>query len=252
MNHRCVLIGVEGNHDQAFIEKIFRKLLGFKKWDEKSELDPLWRSKFIPTYPTKTGKYYARLDMPSILHKDDLSIAIYAGEGSNLLPNLLLKLSNLDPESFAAFAIIADADKNAPNKVAQTYRDGLQEYFPDFPAEVGTVFKSSLNLGIYILPNNLGQGVVDTLLCESGQIAYPTHMERAETYINQFSDNEIKHWKPFDRQKAIVAAITSILKPGKTNTVSISDDKWISLDTAERVPAIKDLTSFLIDLIEFS
>ena len=62
---------------------------------------------------------------------------------------------------------------------------------------------------------------------------------------------ETKHWKPFDRQKAIVVAITSILKPGKTNTTSISDDKWFSNDTAERIPEIKALLDFLRDLIDF-
>ena len=250
MNRRCILIGVEGNHDQAFLEKIFRKLLGFAKWDEKSELDPLWRSKFIPTYPTKTGRYYTRLDMPSILHKGDISIAIYAGEGSNLLPNLILKLSNLDKESFSGFAIIADADKKTPPEIAKAYHDGLAEYFPNFPTDAGNVIKGLPNLGIYILPNNLDQGVMDTLLCECGEIAYPDHMQRAKTYINQFSDQETRHWKPFDREKATIAAVTSILKPGKTNTVSVSDDKWISYDTAQLIPAIQSLLDFLRDLID--
>ena len=250
MNRSCILIGVEGNHDQAFLEKIFLKLLGFAKWDEKSELDPLWRSKFIPIYPTKTGRYYTRLDMPSILHKEDLSIAIYAGEGSNLLPNLILKLSNLDTESFSGFAIIADADKKTPAEISKIYHDGLKEYFPNFPTVAGNVIKGLPNLGIYILPNNSDQGVLDTLLCECGEIAYPDHMQRAKTYINQFSAQENKHWKPFDQEKATVAAVTSILKPGKTNTVSISDDKWISLNTAQQIPAIQYLLDFLRDLID--
>jgi len=250
VNRRCVLIGVEGNHDQAFLQRIFCKLLGFSKWDENPEtLDHIW-NKFIPQYPTKKRKYYARLDMPSILHKEDVAIAIYVGEGSNLIQNLRDKLSDIDPDSFAAFAIIADADKNSPDEIAKIYQDGLKEYFPYFPIELGTTVKGSTNLGIYILPNNSDKGVLDTLLCKCGEMAYPIHMARAKTYINQFSDEEIKHWKPFDRQKAIVAAITSILKPGKTSTVSISDGKWISNDTAERIPEISALLDFLTDLID--
>ena len=92
MNRQYVLIGVEGNHDQAFISKILCKLLGFSKFDGKiSELDPFWR-KFIPNYP-KGGNLYVRLDMPAILYTETLSVALYAGEGSNLITNLNDKLS---------------------------------------------------------------------------------------------------------------------------------------------------------------
>lgn len=55
-------------------------------------------------------------------------------------------------------------------------------------------------------------------------------MERAKSYISQFSEEEVKQigWKPFDKEKATVATIASILKPGKTNTASISDNAWVS------------------------
>ena len=246
MNRRHVLIGVEGNHDQAFLKRVLRKLLGLTEWDKKLDtLDPLWR-KFIPTYPAK-GDYYKRLDMPSILYKDDLSIAIYVGEGSNLRSNLIDKLSNLDTNAFSAFAIIADADNKTADEISEYYRDGLQEYFPNFPNQAGAVIKGSPNLGIYILPNNSDQGVLDTLLCECGEIAYPIYMQRAKDYINQFS--EIK-WKRFDKDKATIATVVSVLKPGQANTPSIAGDKWINDNTMQQIPTIRTLVDFLRDLIE--
>ena len=250
MSRRYVLIGVEGNHDQAFLGKVLRELLGFNEWDKKSELDPLWRSNFVPTYPAK-GDYYKRLDMPSILHRDDLSIAIYAGEGKdNLKDNLSLKFSDLDTDNFSAFAIVADADKETPKESVQSYCKKFREYFPNFPDQAGTVVAGSPNLGIYILPNNSDQGVLDTLLCECGEVVYPIHMQRAKDYINQFSSQETKHWKPFDREKATIAVVASVLKPGKTNTVTIKDNKWISITTAQQIPAIQSFVDFLRDLIE--
>jgi hypothetical protein len=72
-------------------------------------------------------------------------------------------------------------------------------------------------------------------------------MQRAKDYINQFS--EIK-WKRFDKDKATIATVASVLKPGKTNTTSIADDKWISSDTAQLIPAIQSLVDFLRNLIE--
>ena len=78
-------------------------------------------------------------------------------------------------------------------------------------------------------------------------------MQRAREYINKFSEEERKKkplkWKPFDQQKAIIATVVSVLKPGKTNQTSISDNSWISPETAE-IPAIKNFTDFLKNLLK--
>jgi hypothetical protein len=254
VNRKCILIGVEGNHDQAFLSKVLRKLFGFSNCEDQKNLDALWR-KFIPVYPPKTGRLHLRLDMPSILHTDTLSVAIYAGEGSRLVDNLKDKLADIDYlNSLSAFAIVADADKKKPAEVAKKYHDDLKEYFPNFPFEIsetGTVTEDVLRLGVYILPNNSDQGVLDTLLCACGEVAYPVYMERAKSYISQFSEEEVRQigWKPFDKEKATVATITSILKPGKTNTVSITDNDWISTQTEQQVSSLKNLSIFLRTLL---
>ena len=255
MNRQYVLIGVEGNHDQAFISKILCKLLGFSKFDGKiSELDPFWR-KFIPNYP-KGGNLYVRLDMPAILDTETLSVALYAGEGSNLITNLNDKLSDIDYSTLLAFAIVADADDDTPNKVAEKYHHGFQKYFPNFPITVnatGNVITGSPKLGIYILPDNSQQGVLDTLICDCGDLVYPEYMQRAREYVDRFSEEERKKkplkWKPFDQEKAIIATVVSVLKPGKTNQTSISDNGWISSETESQIPAIQNLTNFFRDLL---
>ncbi|MCM1983210.1 hypothetical protein QQ91_0010290 [Lyngbya confervoides BDU141951] len=106
-------------------------------------------------------------------------------------------------------------------------------------------------MGVYILPNNSDQGVLDTLLCACGEVAYPVYMERAKSYISQFSEEEVRQigWKPFDKEKATVATIASILKPGKTNTVSIADNAWISTQTEQLVSSLQNLTIFLRKLL---
>lgn len=255
MSRRCILIGVEGNHDQAFICKVLRKLLGFSQFNsDESDLEPLWR-KFVPVYPPKTGKLYLRLDMPSILNTDTLSVAVYAGEGSKLISNLSTRLSDIDySQSLSAFGIIADADKYSPEQVASSYHDGFRELFPDFPSTVsesGALTDGSPRLGLYILPNNADQGVLDTLLCSCGEVIYPDYMERAKSYISQFSDEEINAigWKPFDQEKATVATVVSVLKPGKTNTASIADNDWVSLKTEQQVLEIQYLATCLKKLL---
>ena len=252
---KYAIIGVEGPHDQAFTGKVL-KLLGFKDFREelkglKSDLDPFWR-KFIPVYPKK-GNLYKRLDMPSILFNDTISLAIYAGEGSNLVTNLDDILS-ANPEyqtNLSAFGIVADCDKSNPDQIVRRYTNCFCNYFPDLPNQAGVVNSNSPRTGIYVLPDNVSQGVLDTLLCSCGEIAYPAYMEKASSYLDEFSEEEKKSlkWKNFDREKALVATVVSVLKPGKTNTTSIADNNWVSEQTQQQVPALANFIEFLSQLL---
>ena len=253
---KYAIIALEGNHDQALVGKLL-KVLGFKSFEGKeSKLDPFWK-KFIPPYPKK-GNLYARLNMPSILFNESLSVAIYVGEGSNLAENLDDILS-INPEYYTdliALGIIADADKENPEKVVVEYHQILLNYFSNFPHKPGIVDKNIPRTGIYVLPNNISQGVLDTLLCECGEIAYQEYMARAKLYLNNFSEEEkiskpLK-WKPFDDKKALIATVVSVLKPGKTNTVSINDNDWISDRTIEEVESLKQLQTFLMELLDLT
>ncbi|MEG4008927.1 hypothetical protein QUA41_06505 [Microcoleus sp. Pol11C1] len=265
---KYAIIGVEGPHDQAFTGKVL-KLLGFKDFREElkgleSQLDPFWR-KFIPVYPKK-GNLYKRLDMPSILFNNTVSVAIYAGEGSNLVTNLddILFANSEYQTNLAAFGIVADCDKSTPDRIVEPYANKFRSYFPNFPQGPGVVDTNSPRTGIYVLPDNVSQGVLDTLLCSCGEITYPAYMKRANSYLDsyledfsaldEFSKKERKSlkWKNFDREKALVATVVSVLKPGKTNTTSIADNNWVSEQTQQQVPALANFIEFLRQLLEVS
>ena len=267
---RYAIIGVEDPHDQAFVGKVL-KLLGFKdfreEWDKlekltrldmskelESKFDKFWH-KFIPKYP-KQGSLYKRLNMPSILFTESLSVAIYEGEGSNMVTNLddILSANSEYQTDLAAFGIVADCDKSTPDRIAEPYANKFRSYFSNFPDRPGVVDTNSPRTGIYVLPDNGSPGVLDTLLCECGQIAYPVYMEKASSYLNEFSESDIKSlkWKKFDREKALVATVVSVLKPGKTNTTSIADNNWVSEQTKQQVPALENFIKFLSQLLELS
>ncbi len=249
------IIGVEGNSDQAFVSKVL-KLLGFKDFKEqhkglKSKLDPFWYS-FIPKYPKKDeGNLYQRLDMPSILFNDNISVAIYAGEGSNLITNLddIIYANSDYQNNISAFGIVADCDRDTPANIVKKYADSFQSHFPNFPQQCGIVDLNIPRTGIYILPDNKNQGVLESLLIECGNIVYPELIESATNYINIIPDEYKRKWKPFDEEKALIATIVSILKPGKTNTVSIADNKWISEETQKEVINLHNFVRFMNSLL---
>ncbi|TVP64906.1 MAG: hypothetical protein EA343_04340 [Nodularia sp. (in: Bacteria)] len=255
MSRKYALIGVEGPHDLAFVGKVL-KLLDFKDFKkdlkgEESNLDPFWK-KFIPTYPKKGGKLYERLDMPAIYFTDTLSVAIYAGGGSNLSKNLLAILANHSPyqKEIVAFGIVADADKGLPNNIAEKFSTEFQKYFPEFPTIAGNVDLGYPRTGIYVLPDNAQQGVLENILCSCGESAYSLHMEKAALYLDEFDAEHKRKWKPFDHKKALIATVVSVLKPGKTNTVSIEDNEWISQNTLSNVPALENFVTFIKKLLD--
>jgi hypothetical protein len=253
---KYAIIGVEGPHDQAFVGKVLQ-LLGFKKFrGEESKLDDFW-DKFKPNYPKK-GNLYKRLDMPSILFTDSISVAVYAGEGSSLPVNLedVIIANSKYRTGIAAFGIVADADDKAVNSVVQRYYDRFRNYFPNFPKSPGVVDKNTPRTGIYVLPDNASEGVLDTLICQCGEVVYPEYMERAKSYLELFSEEEREgeplKWKPFDREKALIATVVSILKPGSSNTASIANDDWVSDKSQNEIAALANFVEFLRQLLEDS
>ena len=244
---RHAIIGVEGPHDQAFVSKV---LLGLDFNDfggKASDLDRFWKE-LIPNYP-KNGMLYDRMDMPSILSTTDISVAIYAAQGSSRLrgtfPKTFMNHTQYR-DSVAAFGIVADSDKTDPIKVARDYAAVYRAHFPTFPEMPGTVDLSAIRTGVYVLPDNANRGVLESFVIPCGDVVYPKHMAAARAYLKQFDATDTKHWKHFDHEKALVASVASILQPGATNTVTIKFDRWLSAPASH---LIQPFVAFLKQLL---
>jgi hypothetical protein len=251
VSRRYALLAVEGPTDQAAVCKALR-LLGYDRFGgDVEKLDSFWRdeARIVPTYPPRRGNLYARLPMPSILSTEARSIAVYSGGGSTLAKHVRELLRSHDlAANLEAFGVIADADKLPPADVAGKYRAAFAEVFPDFPAAPGAIIAGPPRLGAFVLPDNVGQGVVEHLVLECGDAVYAAHLERGREFVRGFSDAERQAWDPFDEQKAIVAAVASLLRPGKSNAVTIEDNLWISEQT-RNLPKLAGLLAFLQALV---
>lgn len=253
MSLRHAVLVVEGPTDQAVVARALR-LLGFESFaGQIRDLDTFWRQQvdIVPKYPPMSGNLYERLPMPSILSTGTYSIAVYSGGGSRLVTQIEALFENHDlHKALDAFGVVADADKKPPADVATKYQKAFQGLFPDFPGKAGEVLVGPPALGVFVLPDNVHQGVVEHLVLECGDLVYAEHVERARRYVGDFAEPQRKQskWAPFDEQKAVVAAVASLLKPGKTNTVSLADNEWISHKT-EHLPKLAELLRFLRQLV---
>src|SRR5216683_1609818 len=209
---RYSILATEGPHDQAFLAKLL-KVIGFKAIeDDYNSLDPFWKG-FVLKYPPGSWRLYTRMNMPSILASQTDSVAIYWGEGSNLVDNVIaLAANNSDyKDAIHAFGLVVDAD------------------------------------------DNQGQGTLDSCLVKCASVVYPDHRTGAEKFLNELDSRHTSHLRTsIAREKAVVACIVGVLKPGKSNTASLADNNWVSKQTVSNVDEISSLCGFVKSLLEIS
>jgi len=108
--------------------------------------------------------------------------------------------------------------------------------------------------GVFILPDNQNQGTLESILIECAETKYPDLLKSATKYIEgidhtKLTTKDLKDFhKPAGRNKAIISAISSILKPGKAIQVSIQDNKWINEESV-RLHSMTLIKDFINDLI---
>lgn len=244
---RYSILATEGPHDQAFLAKLLRTI-GLKPIvDDYSSLDTFWEG-FLPKYPPKSGKLYARMNMPAILTSQTDSVAIYWGEGSNLIDNIIALATNYSRyiEEIHAFGLVVDADDKEPQIVAKEKVRKLRTILPTMSEVPGAITPGTPKTGIYVLPDNRGQGTLDSCLVKCASVIYPDHRTGAEKFLNELDSKHTKHLRTFiAREKAVVG----VLKPGKTNTASIADDNWVCKQTVSSVDEVSSIHNFIKALL---
>jgi hypothetical protein len=123
--------------------------------------------------------------MPSILTSQTHSVAIYCGEGSNLIPNLNAIATNYKRyvQDIHAFGLIVDADADLPEKVAKKKSRALKTIFPTILEIPGIISGENPKTGTYIFPDNKRKGVLDSILVDCASLVYPDHKDGAMRFL---------------------------------------------------------------------
>lgn len=249
MDHFLIL--TEGVHDQALIQKLLKVVWGLERFDgQRDKLDSFWVP-LIPKYP-KDGKLYSRVAFPAISFSAAHSIAIYATDGiDKRIYGAIHNLGSFCPDLVAGLqgcGVIVDANHKGPQVQFARLKCELAPYLPNLPQQPGEVSTSLPRQGIYVLPDNDSTGSLEDVLLQCAMVVYPDLLAGAQTYLAQVPAPRKKHWEGSDAKKALVGCIGNVLRPAKTNTVTISDNDWIS-DQTKELAALVALQSFLGKLL---
>jgi hypothetical protein len=237
---------VEGPHDVEFIYRLL-KPYRFARVRMLGALDPFFAALVPRTFPPD-GDLQKRVPIPVFLQNETHSVAVHSAVGdTRLIQTIEENAGVLDSSALTAIGVIFACDSAlTPNERYRAIRDGLRAKGYGFPDDAGALNAGVPNLGAFVLPDNRSSGSLENILLECAQHVYPallssaiTHVESALEDASLTVDDLHELTKPAGRDKAIVSAIASILRPGRATQ-----------DSALALPRVEAVQSFLVNLLE--
>ncbi len=277
MSGRIYLL-TEGVHDVYFLGKILEKSLEFKRNNSFKELEPEWTN-LVPRQFPHEDSLRASMPVPTFYRSAHASVAIVNAEGIDKIKSKLdAHLNQLTNKGVAldAIGIVLDADFDATKQKSPAERfDEMATYLENLgyprPTMMDKVGATSIRTGIFIMPGGGTPGTLEDLLLDCADTIYAPLAVRAREFIsrldtqkqnpsyftdqekadfnNSLSSDEKKLFKkPSGRNKAILAAMSAFLKPGKAIQTSIEDHRWVGKETLA-LPRMAAIQKFLLDLV---
>ena len=264
MPRRTIYIVVEGPHDTAFVGKLLREgPLKLEPVSRLADVDVFW-TKLIPsTYPPKNPRTneeeFKRVRVPEFFQSATHSVAVEWAEGYDQVPTVLKDSLDVLPAQPDGLGVVVDADKDTANNVFGDVTAKVLALRPGLSlgAGPGRLAAGPPRAGVFVMPDNVNTGTLEDLLLECAGTAYPALKPLAESYVNSVAnppvalpageDREFK--KPAGQKKALLSAMSSILKPGKAVPNTIRDNSWIQTSTLA-LPRVHGMANFINSLVQ--
>ncbi len=252
---RRIYFVTEGPHDVEALGR-FLSTLGANRVQKIDQLDAFWK-RLVPTRFPHEGDLLRRVPVPVFFQAEAFSVAVHSAIGISEISKVTrASLANLD-EPPAAVGVVVDADDRSASDVWNEILAEMREF--DFGIAPGQSGVSEPRAGVFVLPNNKDHGTLETILLKCGERVYPRLIEGARSWIEPLDpdDNTIfvdakerKYLaKPAGKHKAVVAAVASVLRPGRSVQVSIQDNRWLSDPEAMSTPEVAAFQEFVSSLI---
>lgn len=251
---------VEGPHDVEFVGAML-KPHEFHHVRLLNDLDGLWAPLVPRTFPHNED-LLRRVPVPTFFTSPTHSLAVDSAIGDTALVKTFHQTFAVLPDladrlTSTAILLDADNDKRVPlPKRFETIQAGIRTTGLDVPDQPGHVTTGGPRCGIFIFPDNSTPGTLEDLLLDAAVLSYPPLLASATQHVT--SMNNDRRWahgsdlkeliKPAGFRKATVAAMASLLKPGKAIQTSIQDNHWLDAG-ARQLPRIRSFADFLATLL---
>lgn len=263
-NSSFSVIVTEGVHDVVAIGKILR-LKGFQEAKQIEEIPDFLENIIPKQYPFEGSELSRRVPYPSFFFCEDYWILVSnAGGDSKLMSNLKeilnTPLRKVIISKLRGAAVLADADtKTAEDRKIELQKQLIGEivdgddfaFDPSTPTQI-TMYEEVKHFDMYIFPDNQGEGTLEHILLEGAQVEYSDLLLGANGYIEYAKKLPCgKTLINFNKEKAVVGAIVSVLKPGKAPQTSFHDNNWFTSESLINLPLHQSLSEFIDMIIEW-
>jgi len=250
---------VEGPHDAEFVYRLLNPH-GMRRIRLQADLDPFLRPLIPRTYPPD-GDLQKRMPTPLFLQSSSHAVAVHTAVGDTRLVETVQENSVLiDFNTVTGIGILFDSDTDkSPSDRYAAVRDRLRSNQFAFPDDAGVVSVGTPRLGAFVLPDNQAQGTLEDILLECAGHVYPGLLATASGHVGaahrdqSLSTEDLEELaKPAGTNKAVVASVASILRPGKAIQVSIQDNRWLRETSTLQLPRVRAVQDFLVNLLELA
>ncbi len=259
MNQRHSYLLVEGQQDVYFLGCLLQTL-GLHPVQQADQVPRRW-APFLDSVLCQRDRSLRQQGRPGIpfwqvfkitcLLNDSHVVAIESVGGNRVQFGRTLRatreLIGGGFDSLTAVGVIADADTDPAASLASA-RDALRSAGLVPPYGNEQIVAGTPNSGVFVLPGGSAAGGLEDLLTDCAAIVYPELLSLARSYVDSvnidsgdYAGDDMREMRtPQGPVKAVVGAVSSVLKPGASIQVSILRDRWVSPTTmgAVRVAAL--------------
>lgn len=153
--------------------------------------------------------------------------------------------------------IVLDSDEKTARERLHELKKRLAELDLDIADDLGSLSDGAPRIGVFAVPEPDVNGTLEDLLLMIGEVSYPELAASARAYADGWREKAKAgltgaDWKlikkPAGAKKAAIAAMTAILKPGKSMQVSLEDNRWVTKET-KAIPGLQPCVAFLNALL---
>lgn len=257
MTRRIYLVS-EGVHDVTYFARILRKRFDATQVRKAEQLDDGYRA-WLASFKWPHGEDITRLSVPApefyVCPARGVTIALVNALGIDNIAKKLL----VDREAFAtrsvdlhALGVVLDSDERTAADSFNGMCEVLRRLELAVPGALGEFVAGSPSTGIFVLPDGQRAGTLEDVLVPLGRHVYGGLFAVAEPFIagmrqvlDDIGGDERKELlKPSGAKKALLSAVSAVLKPGRAIQATLQDHRWISRDTLEH-PAVVPSVQFL-------
>ncbi|WP_311273292.1 MULTISPECIES: DUF3226 domain-containing protein [unclassified Rhizobium] len=237
---------VEGGHDASFLGQIL-KTRGFKAVNSLDAVPEAWTIMFPRRYPVDGNSLDRVIRFPEVYIRDEVVVGIVtAGSDSRLVSTLRNTIDAIGISNLNLVALFVDIDSNTPdnrfselkNALSAMNTAAIEEKAPGYPITLpqspGTIEEGAPKSGIYMFPDNLRNGSLETVLLECAKVHHADIAQASIEFIDNINASAERGRKDLKllrsgmgMLKAKTSIVANILKPATSLAASLAQSTWL-------------------------